>query len=57
MFDAVEFVKDGVEALDFLHKRGNHTHVSRPDLVVLDLNRSRKNGWDVSAELKADVIE
>ena len=47
-------VKDGVEALDFLHRRGKHADAVRPDLILLDLNLPRKDGREVLAEIKAD---
>jgi two-component system, chemotaxis family, response regulator Rcp1 len=45
---------DGEEALDFLHRRGRHAAVPRPDIVLLDLNLPRKDGREVLAEIKAD---
>src|ERR687886_424957 len=47
-------VKDGVEAMDFLHRRGGHTGVPVPDLILLDLNLPRKDGREVLAEIKED---
>ena len=46
--------KDGVEALDFLHRRGKYAGAVRPDLILLDLNLPRKDGREVLAEIKTD---
>jgi two-component system, chemotaxis family, response regulator Rcp1 len=43
---------DGVEALDFLARRGAHVNAFCPDLVLLDLNLPRKDGRDVLAEIR-----
>lgn len=47
-------VKDGVEALDFLRRRGEYADAVRPDIVLLDLNLPRKDGREVLAEIKED---
>jgi CheY-like chemotaxis protein len=44
----------GVEALDFLHRRGRYEQAPRPDLILLDLNLPQKNGREVLAEIKQD---
>ena len=46
-------VLDGVDALNFLMKRGPYADVMEPDLVLLDLNLPRKDGRQVLAEMKA----
>jgi CheY-like chemotaxis protein len=52
--NALHVVSDGVEALDFLHRRGEYEGAPRPDLVLLDLNLPRKDGREVLEEVKAD---
>jgi CheY-like chemotaxis protein len=47
-------VTDGVQALDYLRREGDHVGATRPDLVLLDLNLPRKDGREVLAEIKAD---
>ena len=46
--------RDGVEAMDFLHRRGKYAGAVRPDLILLDLNLPRKDGREVLAEIKSD---
>jgi CheY-like chemotaxis protein len=50
----LHIVTDGVEAMDFLYKRGKHEQVLRPDLILLDLNLPKKDGREVLAEIKSD---
>jgi len=47
-------VGDGVEALRYLRREGAYATVSRPDLVLLDLNLPRKSGREVLEEIKSD---
>lgn len=47
-------VNDGVEAMDYLHRRGEYENAVRPDLVLLDLNLPRKDGRAVLQEIKSD---
>lgn len=52
----VFFVKDGVEALDFLCQRRQYTHVPRPGLILLDLHMPRKDGYEVLSEVQASAL-
>ena len=46
--------KDGVVAMALLQRKGEHADAPRPDLIILDLNLSGKDGREVLAEIKAD---
>ncbi|MCI2425672.1 response regulator [Candidatus Acetothermia bacterium] len=48
------FVVDGKAALDFLFQRGNFSTVPRPDLILLDLNLPKIDGFEVLKEIKQD---
>jgi len=50
----LNIVVDGVEAMDYLHKKGKYADATTPDLVLLDLNLPKKDGREVLAEVKAD---
>jgi CheY-like chemotaxis protein len=50
----LEVVSDGVEAIAYLRREGEHADAPRPDLVLLDLNLPRKDGREVLAEVKED---
>lgn len=45
---------DGVEAMDFLHRKGKWTQAPYPDLILLDLNLPKKDGREILEEIKAD---
>ena len=52
--NTLHVVVDGLEAMDFLRRKGKYAAVPRPDLVLLDLNLPKKDGREVLAEIKAD---
>ena len=47
-------VEDGEQALAYLRREGPYAEVTRPDLILLDLNLPRKDGRQVLEEIKAD---
>jgi len=54
IYNSLYIAEDGVEAIDFLNKKGKFSDAPRPDLIFLDLNLPRKDGREVLAEIKGD---
>ena len=50
----VDVARDGEEALAYLHEMINQGK-QNPDLVILDINMPRKNGFEVLDEMKKDL--
>ncbi|MHB8341907.1 MAG: response regulator [Mycobacteriales bacterium] len=48
----IETVRDGEEALDYLHRRGRFSDRSRPHLIVLDLKMPKLSGHEVLSAVK-----
>ena len=46
--------RDGEEALDFLHQRGEHAQAPRVDLILLDLNLPKYDGRQVLEQIRSD---
>jgi two-component system, chemotaxis family, response regulator Rcp1 len=51
---SVNLVTDGVQAIDYIRRRGRFKDAPRPDLVLLDLNLPKRSGMEVLKEIKAD---
>jgi len=50
----LHWVKDGVEALEFLRRQGKFAGSPRPDIILLDLNLPKKDGREVLSEITSD---
>jgi chemotaxis family two-component system response regulator Rcp1 len=48
----VQVIRDGEEAMDYLHGKGDYKNASVPDLILLDLNLPKKDGREVLFEIK-----
>jgi two-component system, chemotaxis family, response regulator Rcp1 len=47
-------VNDGVDAVSYLKRTGKFVDAVRPDIIFLDINLPKKNGFEVLAEIKQD---
>jgi two-component system, chemotaxis family, response regulator Rcp1 len=47
-------ITSGHQALDFLHRRGEHEQAPRPDLILLDVDFPDEEGWTILADIKGD---
>jgi len=54
IYTTLHVVTDGIEALDFLYRRGDHTDAPCPDIILLDLDLPRKDGGEILAEINDD---
>jgi CheY-like chemotaxis protein len=52
---SLHVASDGIEAMAFLAKQGEHAKAPRPDLILLDLNLPRKDGREVLKEIKENT--
>jgi CheY-like chemotaxis protein len=50
----ITVVRDGVEAMQFLRREGEHFDSPRPQIIILDLHLPRMNGHEVLADIKKD---
>lgn len=56
LLNPIHFVKDGVELLEFLQRRGAWIacDTPRPGVILIDLNMPRMDGREAIAEIKRD---
>ena len=54
VYSNLHWVKDGVDAMEFLRRQGRHASAPRPDIVLLDLNLPKKDGREVLQDIKND---
>jgi CheY-like chemotaxis protein len=57
MLNAIHWVKDGEEALEFLEHRGRWTdpaRAPRPGLILLDIKLPKLDGYEVLRHIKSD---
>ena len=54
VYSNLHWVRDGVEALEFLRRQGKHAKAPRPDIILLDLNLPKKDGREVLEVIKKD---
>jgi CheY-like chemotaxis protein len=52
--NVLHVVTDGVEAIDYLRRRGEYANAVRPHIILLDLNLPRMDGRQVLAVIKED---
>jgi chemotaxis family two-component system response regulator Rcp1 len=50
----ISTASDGVEALEFLRREGQYADSPRPDLILLDINMPRMDGFEALSEIKED---
>lgn len=54
IYNRLNIVRDGEEAVLYLHRQGAYANATQPDLILLDLNLPKKSGDQVLAEIKSD---
>ena len=57
--NALRFVEDGEELMDYLYHRGRYADINEsphPGVILLDLNMPKKDGRDALREIKADPL-
>ena len=55
MVNRIAVVRDGEEAMAYLHRQGLYAAAPPPGMVRLDINMPKKNGFEVLTEIKTDT--
>ncbi len=50
----IRYVRDGIEAMQYLRREAPFEDALKPAIIILDLNLPRKDGQAVLAEIKSD---
>ncbi|MBC3786393.1 response regulator [Spirosoma utsteinense] len=52
----IQFVEDGEDLMEYLRRQGRYNEVNAPwpNMLILDLNMPRKNGFQALSEIKDD---
>src|SRR5204862_2877457 len=54
VYHKLHWCKDGVEAMELLHRRGKYSNAPRPAIILLGLNLPKKDGREVLKASKPD---
>ncbi len=55
VYNNLSVARDGLEAIEYLYKKGKYADAATPDLILLDLNLPKKDGRELLAQIKQDA--
>ena len=56
ILNEIEVARDGAEAINFLYERAETNPKELPDLILLDINLPKKNGYEVISSMKKNSL-